>query len=585
MSWNPIIATTKWPHPIWRTVWSSCGKFIAIRGSDRATGIQILDAVTLKQLGSFARQEDSTQLFTISTGNRLLTWLGRNSGSFISWDLQTGVPVSTIPIEEGRTAREACSITYSECGTMFGVLFMGHDATAIGTYNAFSGTPIHHHSVEGSATGTIWTQNECVRFATLAPRSITIWEVGFTLRDAAVEVVSLLTPDNFDSSNEFVFLPTRSLLAFVLGNTVIVWDAQHSKFLLNSAEVREPRKMSFSPDGCFFACGTDGPEIHLWKESTASYIPHRTLLSGAGYRSRPCEPLLSPNGQSIVVSDGSMLHLWLTTDSDTPPFDIPTQTVRRPKRFILGFSPDESLAAAARLADHTVVVLDLKSGTPQLVIDAGVRVHGLRVTENSVVVVGDGRIVTWALPVGDGVLNARANADNSVQMTSFGRATSLQSLEFSPTSSACISPDVNHVAVADTTVGLQIYDVPTGKHLTGTESRGDVPWFALDGQEVWCCSTGGKGEGWEIIKYSGSDTTRLERLDPTWGPSEGFPWQSPRGYKVTDDGWILDPGGKQILWLPPHWRLGEVDRVWGGRFLALLHPELQEPVVLELLQE
>ena len=581
-SWDPVIATTKWPRPIWRTVWSPCGRFIAISGSDITKGIQVLDAVTLNRLKSFARQERSTQLFTISTGGRLLTWLGRQSGAFISWDLQTGVPVSEIPIGEGRFAREASSITYSGCGTMFGVLFKGGDATTIGTYDAFSGTAIHCHSVEGSAVDVIWTHGKCVQFGIFGSQSITIWEVGFVLEHPATVVVSLPTPDNFDSSREFAFLPAQSLLGFVLEKTVIVWDAQHSKFLLNSVDVGEPRKLTFSPDGCFFACGTDGPEIHLWKKTPSGYIPHRTLLSSAGCRSKPCEPLLSPCGQSIVVSDGSILRLWRTTDSPIPNSSPPIQTLRRLKRFILGFTPNESLAAVVRSTDDTVTVLNLKSGVPRLVIDAGMKIHGLRVAEDSIVIVGDGRIVTWALPAGDNSPNARVGVNGSIRETAFEH---LASIEFPPAPFASISPYFNQVAVADPAIGLHIYDVSTGKHLAGAKSRGTMSWFTLEGYEVWCCSATGIGEGWGIDKYGGSNATKLEPLDPTGGPSGGFPWQSPRGYKVTDDGWVLSSGGKRLLWLPPHWRSGETDRVWGGRILALLHPELPEVVVLELLQE
>ena len=579
-SWDPIIASIKCSDDIWRTAWSPCSRFIAIvLGS--AKGIQILDAVTLKQLKSFARQEGSTQLFIISSGSRLLTWLGRNSGSFISWDLQTGVPVSEIPIYGGRTAREARSITYSGCGTMFGVLFMGHDATTIGTYRVLPGAPMFYHQINGPTTDTIWTHDECVRFATLRPGFITMWEVGFTSEHPPTEVESLPTPDNFDPSDEFLFLPIHFRLAFTLEKSVLVWDIQHSKLLLDSGDIGKPRKMTFSPDGRFFACGTDGPEIHLWKDSPTGYIPHRTLISGAGGCSVPCEPLLSPDGQSIAASEGSALQLWRTTDPTAPPSSVPTRASGRTRRFILGFSPDESLAAAVRLADNTVTVLDLKSGIPRLVIDAGMKVHGLRVCGNDIVVVGDGKIVTWNLPAGDGVLGDRSDTNDSIQKALFDDSTSL---EFSPTLSATISPNSNHIAVAGTPTGLRIYDISTGKHLASAGSRGDMPWFTPGGREVWCRSTAGEGEGWEILKYRGSDVTKLEYLDPTGGPPGGFPWRSPHGYEVTDDGWVLHSSGKRLLWLPHHWRSDETDRMWGGRFLGLSHSGLPEAVVLELLE-
>ena len=503
-------------------------------------GIQILDAVTLKRLKSFARQEGSAQLFTISTGSRLLTWLGRNSGKFISWDLQTGVPVSEIH-GEGRSARDARSIVYSGRGTMFGVLFKGRDAASIGIYNVSSGTPIHFHSVEESVIDTVWAHDECVRYATLGPGTITIWEVGFASTRPPTEVEFLSTPSNFDSSQEFLFLPTLSRLAPVLGRSVIVWDTQHSKFLLDSADVGDPRKMSFSADGRFFAYGTDGLKIYLWEDSPTGYTPHRTLVSGAVARSEPCEPLLSPNGQSIVVSDGSILQLWRTMDSTAPSSSTPTQSSQCTERFIMGFSPNESLAAAARLVDNTVVVLDLRSGVSRLVIDAGMRVHGLRVAENTVVVVGDGKIITWGLPAENGVVNLKVNVENSIRETAFGNSAPN---ELRPGSLAIVSPNLDYIAVAATDVGLRIYDMSTGKYLAGTESGGDMPWFTPDGHEVWCRSTVSKGEGWAIDRHRGSDVTKLQDLNPSGSPPGGFPWRSPHASKVTDDGWILSSSGK-----------------------------------------
>ena len=74
----------------------------------------------------------------------------------------------------------------------------------------------------------------------------------------------------------------------------------------------------------------------------------------------------------------------------------------------------------------------------------------------------------------------------------------------------------------------------------------------------------------------------LEPLVDIEDPPEGYPWASSCGHRVTDDWWILGPDGKRLLMLPPPWQSYPVDRVWKGRFLALLHRELPEPVLLEL---
>jgi len=117
----------------------------------------------------------------------------------------------------------AVSITYSRCETVFGVLFRHPDIAEIAniiTYNVLSGASIGHCSVEQPFMGMIWTHGEQIRFATLGPGSITIWEVGFFLERPATKVESLPIPNNFDPSTQVLYLPTHSRLAFVLKDGV-----------------------------------------------------------------------------------------------------------------------------------------------------------------------------------------------------------------------------------------------------------------------------------------------------------------------------------------------------------------------------
>ena len=583
MSWDPRIAIINRSHSIRCIAWSPCSRFIAI-SLDSAMEIQILDAATLKRLKSFTPPHHSTHLLAFSPEGRSLMWLGGESEAFTSWDLQTGVRTGEIPTE-GRPSLYALAITHSGCGTMLGLLSMDDEnhATALRTYNILSGTLIYCHPIDGMDTDTIWTHGDCIRFTTFGPASITIWEVGFTSHFPPTEVESLRPiPNNFGLSTEFLFLPTPARLASIIdaGSTVLVWDARYSKLLLNFVDVEVLKGMSFSSNGQFFACTrVGGSEICLWKESPTGYILHRKLLSidpGTGF----CEPLLSPNGQSIVASGDPIfqLQLWRTADTFASLPSIPT---RYSHRFLLEISPDGSLAVAARIFGSTARVLDLKSGVTPLVIETGMDIHGLRVAESTIAVVGDGKVVTWNLPAGDRVINARANVNDSVRTTIFDRSASLMLMV-----SASVSPDFNHIAVAGISEGahrcINIYDVSTGKCLASTHSQEGLSWFTPDGREVWSLGYR-KSEGWAILKDKKSGVTKLEPLDPTGGPSGGFPWQSSSGYQVTDDGWVLSPTGKRLLWL--YCRPLKMDIVWGGRFLALLDFGLPEVVLLELLVE
>ena len=593
MSWNPAITTVKCSDAIERIVWSLCSRFIAIACYKET---QILDATTLERVKSLAAQGDRSQSLTFSAESCLLTRLNGEPEEFISWDLQTGVPASVISSDKEERGRhypgdhqerkeftqKTLSMTYSGCGMMFGVLFKHHNVAVIVTYNVLSSTSTGYYPVERPVVNIIWTHDKSIRFATYGRGSITIWEVGFVLEHPATEVESLPTPNNFDPSSRFLFLPACSRLAFILNDSVFVWDARHSKLLLSSADIRRPKdySMTFSSDGRFFACGTHSQEIYLWKDSPTGYTFHQRLVSSSLSRSPP--PLLSPDGRSIIAFGHYDLQLWRTTDPTPSLFGVPARDLQSIQHFVFGFSPDELLAAAARLNDNTVTVLDLRSGVPRLMIDSGVKIHGLRVGGSTVVVVGEGKIVTWNLPQRDHALNATANINDSIRTTIFGHS----SLSFSSPFSASISPDFNYTAIAGFGVSgpyFHIYDMTTGKHLAVIDTHGSEVRFSPDGRSLWSHSFG-TTQGWAIIKDSKSNFLKMECLGQARCPPGECPWAPPCNYEITDDGWVFNPNRKRLLWLPPHWRSFEIDRMWSGRFLALLHGQLPEPVILEVLE-
>ena len=63
---------------------------------------------------------------------------------------------------------------------------------------------------------------------------------------------------------------------------------------------------------------------------------------------------------------------------------------------------------------NIVTVLGLESGDSRLVIDTGVKICDLRVAGNAIAVVGGGEIITWNLPAGDRVFDAKANINGGV---------------------------------------------------------------------------------------------------------------------------------------------------------------------------
>ena len=323
--------------------------------------VEVLDAVTLKRLSAYESLPDLDQWLVFSPDSHFLTKFGSNQG-ITSWDLQTGSPVSIIPAEPYTSPGKCLSSTYSIDGKLVAVAYEDSVNTTpitISIYNLLSRSHIYsHHISDGYFVAPIWTHGECLRFVIVKPGSITIWEAEPTSIHILSELESLPAPDNIVCSEECLFLPTHSRLAFTLEEAIMVWDAQNSKLLLNFPGVDEPSRMSFSPDGHFFTCGTGDWEVYLWEDSHAGYILHQKLTL-TNYR--VTKPLLSPSGEAVVVLNASTIHLHHTTDPITPFSSIPTRFSKL-SSFILEFSLDETLAVVARLQGNVAKVLDLRSG-------------------------------------------------------------------------------------------------------------------------------------------------------------------------------------------------------------------------------
>jgi len=552
--------------------WSSCSRFIAVEMSKSA---EVLDAVTLERLQTFTHPFSASGWLSFSPDSRSLTWIGADNG-FTTWDLQSGGQISATPSTLNTCDSWCFSSTYSTDGKIVAVAYKDSTnitVTGISTYNLISGIHLYSHRVsEGRIIAEIWTHGENFRFAAVKPGSITIWEVGFTSEHTLAEIESLPAPDDAGSGYCHLFLPTLSRLAFILRGAVLIWDARDSKFLLNFVG-GELRELSFSPDGRFFACQAAG-QVHLWKESPTGYVPHQKLIPGPEVN---LISLLSPDGKSIITAPGRVTQLWRITDPINPPSSVLPQPAKQ-THFVLAFSPDKSLIATGRSGGNIATIVDLKSGDPRLVVNTGMKICGLGVTGNTIIVVGEEKIITWNLPAGD---CAMANIHDSVRTIVFNHPPPPPGEWLN---SASISPDFNYLVITKTlSGGLEIYDMSTGEHLVGARNwemylpKSDRPWFTRDGCEVWYGNV-----GYKIIRGGGSDIIGLEPLRYDSVPSGGYLWDSSHGHKVTDDGWVLDSGKNWVMWLPHHWRVELKCRVWDEQFLALFDRGLSKPVIIEL---
>ena len=585
VSWDTDTTATTYPSRIELVVWSPCNRFIAIAQNDDKT-VDVLDSVALQRLQALEYPQgisSDRRALVFSPDSRILTCSSGNYGEHdvseifvVSWDLQTGGVASVIQWQgPEQPAVGNPSITYSTNGKMVGVFYPFDAETAnIFICDVASGVYMHCYPLDEDnlpLDDIIWTHGEFLRFATTSTTDVTIWEIGFTSGTTPTEVETLPVPESIENDDyfgtRFLLAPRRLALGF--SEKVVVWDTQNCKHLLDFREAGLCRKMSFSDDRRFFACSTRGSDIYLWKESPTGYILHEKLASSVAYS----QPLLSRNGRSIVAFENRTIQLWHTKSFTTTPSSILTRGEHF-ETFALDFSPDGTLAVVAMRKENVVTVLNLKSGVPQLTIDTCIGVEGLGVIGNTVVVIGDQKVITWDLPAGDCVPDARVGLEDSSQTINLGGSWKYKAI------GASISPDSRHIALTARHVSnyLYVYSASTGKRLGMEAIEGHAPWFAPDGCDVWCAQDSGVTE---MRRVSGGQKV-LERVCVGNLPQES-PWVSSRGYQITKDWWILGPEGKRLLMLPPLWQSwSAIQRVWKGQFLALLHGGLSEPVILEL---
>ena len=464
----------------------------------------------------------------------------------ISWDPQTGGVASIIRWQSPALSDTGTpSVTYSANGKIVGVYYCSDSSndSDVFTFDVASGALIQSYSINDTAplSNLFWTHGESLRFATVDTVTITIWEVGFASGAARTEVETLPTPDGFDHEHKNVqLLPAPFRLALIRqGGRVQVWNARNSRYLLDCADANFSSRMSFSSDGRFFACSAAESDIYLWKESPAGYILHGILTSSTKYSI----PLLARNGESIIAFRGCAVRLWRTKDCPTPSSSILTRAPQRTEDFILEFPPDGTSAVVARNRGNTVTVLDLRPGVPQLAIDTSITVYGLGVIGSTVVVIGDRKVIAWNLPAGDCVPDACMGLEVSSWTKSFSDPLPQY------TTSTSVSPDFRYVALIATT-HLYIYDASTGECLGVESTGGYTPRFSPHGRDLWCAYCSGGSVAWRV----GGGEKVLEPLENTIDiehPPEGYHWISPRGYRVTNDWWILGPDGKRLLLLPP----------------------------------
>jgi len=593
-SWDLSIAGATRPSGIDAAAWSPCGSLIAIARNDGKT-VEILDAPTLQCLYTMDSPPSERRGLVFSPGGRFLACSGLYSpamdpdyqiqkllsptkrASFVmAWDTQTGGTARVIWFDVPVVLDGDTLIVYSPDGGMLAALYdWGLDSASnkfvICVCDIVIGDPVVSSMFYGKPM-SIWIHERSVRFAVNhLSGGITVWEVKPTPKARAVQVQSIPTPEGAFSDCP-LFSSDRSRVAYIRGITgVLVWDIEGSRTLLEFNDRHFiNHRMSFSPDGRFFACETRSGDLCLWRASRAGYSLHQKITT----TSSPAKWLFSPDLRSILTWGHTKIQLWDVEDPTTDSCEDAPEITRNVGRFTAAFSSDDTWVAVAQRESLTVTVLDLVLGVPQLLINADEGVIGLQFTKDGIIVIGIKRATYWKLSAGktvDGSAGPRLAHFSDRTKTAF-------CWEVSEVTSDTSDEDID--LFTDDPWDDDPWENPTepNRPLKPT-SRPSRVAFSLDTTSYLCDVDTGAVEVDRKALHSfygpPSDAEAEPFLTGTLPHSNGYG-------RITNDGWLLNRNERRLMLLPHRWRLDESALLWGGRFVLLMEGLLPIPVILEL---
>ena len=502
--------------------WSPCGQFIA---ASCGGVIEIHDSLSSELLSTLSKS--GTHLFgelSYSPDGHSLASL--SSTGLIIWDIQTGGVVRGI--EYSSTYKDEAFLVWSLDGGMISTnstalqppaLYTGI-SYAIHVYNIASGTTMSPGTLQSMNRPHIWAHNKSFQIMITEwdhkAFNITIYDVGSTLTKIKSFHVNLL--DNLfgslcssiwgKSSAIKSFSPTTYRASALVQKQLWILDIQNSGSLLE--QKGDFRSHCFSSDGGLFAASLSG-RVHIWRYASGYYTPWREFPAKNSYGS----PLqFSPTSSSTLFHSWDSLQVW---HLDGPPIVTHHDNCKP----LTVLSHCGTYMVAGHEGDSTITITNPLSPTPLQFINTDIKVEGLALTGNVLLVQGSGVIAAWLLTGGGLVGGVFANR-------TAGSSSSIWAV------SSCDFPTFfvrDHVMTMDWEQRFHAYHMETGEVLEPSQVPPQYqhsPWSVKYGQHY-------------------PHYLDLDRCGSKGG------W--PISFTTLQEGWVKDPEGKHQLWIPVEWRM------------------------------
>ncbi|KAF7967813.1 hypothetical protein HWV62_32971 [Athelia sp. TMB] len=454
---------------------------------------------------------------------------GSSDKSVCTWDAETGT-LTAGPFK-GHTG-SVNSVAYSPDGLR---VASGSDDQTIRIWNLQSGTITQTYQGHTGAIYSVAFSSDGQRITSASDDCIVrIWDA-----QAGPLVANTSEPSKGHTGdiNSAVFSPDGQRIASGShDHTMCIWDAKTGKLTGGPYEghTEVVCSVEFSPDGRRVATGSADHTIRLWDVEMGSHI------SFTGHTNIVLSVAFSPDGRKVVSSSADKtICMW---DSETGVLTAgPVEGHEDSVRSVF-FSPDGRQVASGS-DDTTVRVWALDTS----VLKAR-KFEGHSGGVNSVAFSPDG----WKI--------ASSSDDNTLRIwdKETGSHVAIRGHTGSVWSVA-FSPDGRHVASGSLDRTVCIWDVATGTLIAGPFREHGTPVFSVmfspDGQRlassgqfaIRVFDVGALHKEAEILSlYSG------EQIDHGALASEGFT----RSSHLQEDGWMVNPGGVLLFYVPPDLRAG-----------------------------
>jgi len=494
------------------SVWSPCGRLVATSYQGQG-GVEIRDALT-SELFSTLLSTNPIRALAYSPDGRALAAL---SGiSLVIWDIQTG----------GAARKVDCG------GTGNAPLVWLLDGRAIGTictitgvmqvYNIGLGTMQSLGTLWSSGEPCLWAHDKTFRIMTTEwdgqTRTIDIFEVGSVLTKIESFHVGLL--GRYDLIE--TFSPATYRISVKFRGQLYILDIRNSECLLKTGGVFNSQ--TFSSDGNLFA-GFMQSSVWIWRYNSGSYTLWRTLSGQTIYS--PDSLQFSPACSPIMGLSSRSLQVWRL---DGPPI------VAHSKLGVpLGALSDRgNYVATGNRGSTTVTITNLLSPAPPQSINTDIKVSGLALTGNILLVMGyELKMITaWRLTE-EGVVEAPPGGRSA------GRGGSIWTIQVPLVAEVSIE---GRMAVMRSHGNvIYSYDTVTGEQLWPAQAPPDL---SLKQYSIYNLAHGLHNLRW----------LREHNVHPNEG------WPVP--FTAFEERWVKDPEGRHRLWIHAAWRLPPRSAGW-----------------------